>query len=49
MIRHHIKKIAAEKLIRNSMEKDRIVQHTNIYNARGGNQKRNYELGLQQS
>ena len=46
MIRHYITKIAAEKLIRNSMEKKRIVQHSDVYNARVENQRRNCELGL---
>ena len=49
IVRYHIKKKkkrAAEKLIRNCMEMERIVQHSDVYNARAENQKRNCELGL---
>lgn len=37
MIRHHIKNVAEEKLIRNSMEKERTEQPRDIYNIRGEN------------
>lgn len=33
----HFKKVAEEKLIRNSMEKERTVQHRDVYNIRGEN------------